>query len=882
MVDYSKWDNLDSGDSDSDSGGGPAVAAQTKRQQQQKQQQQQPPKQDSRSTALSSRKAADDERGLDQAEVLRLQGNAAFERGDVLKAMGAYDAQLRVLEGRKDEAAVEMACGALLNQASGFIRLKNFSEAEARCSRLLDSTTPSGGVRVAGGATARARALHFRGFARLQQGRFEGACSDLRSSMAAGTSSGDEARALLLEAEAGAAMASCPDPEAKGRELLRKGQGREAAEHFRDAAARARRRAIAGVDSRRGPPSKSGDKSSKGSGGGSPPYAPATVELARNLRLQGTAVAMAGDRSSAEMLLRASLKELRGERGVRGAERGGGAEDTLEEEQGLALAALGSLLAQAGKHAQAVEPLREAVAVLDQTLTETPVEKRGAADSGGTTTCATTPDAASSTSSSPAAEAKKAALTRTLTGTLTFLGTSLLALGAQSTGGDGKASVNGGERDRGGAGSTPGATSEGMADSTGPVTGVAREGKEPNAEAKPVDGSTKEDAEAVEVLRRAHEVLKAETAAMAETAASGRRTGLDVVNLAGGGTRGEKEVRKQTAKVLDTLSEAYARGRRWEQARSAAEQSLTAWRSLGSDGRAGAAASLLSLGHLILQLHGVGAGIEEASARWEEAAMCFDDGGERPSVAAEVRLRIAGYYSKVARSDPSRLESLGAKIATHYSGAAGLFAREREEKTKSLKRSAAAVAAAKSPRSSVGKDSRSPETGPPLPPSLVDALEPDGWSRWELAEQEASAWEGFAGAVGDDHDAAVTALRKAEGLLDEANVSEKDERWSLRKVGILHNQALALAQGGDHVMAEDKLLKAVEVLQELDGVDADAEACAHKDTLMDLFKYLAILRRARGDEHGVEEALTKVAKLGGRHGVEDLEELRRLVAGSAI
>lgn len=46
--------------------------------------------------------------------------------------------------------------------------------------------------------------------------------------------------------------------------------------------------------------------------------------------------------------------------------------------------------------------------------------------------------------------------------------------------------------------------------------------------------------------------------------------------------------------------------------RSAAEQSLTAWRSLGDAGRAGAAASLLSLGHLVLQLHGVGAGIEEA------------------------------------------------------------------------------------------------------------------------------------------------------------------------------------------------------------------------------------------------------------------------------
>lgn len=33
----------------------------------------------------------------------RLQGNSAYERGDVSKAIGAYDAQLRVLEGRKGE-----------------------------------------------------------------------------------------------------------------------------------------------------------------------------------------------------------------------------------------------------------------------------------------------------------------------------------------------------------------------------------------------------------------------------------------------------------------------------------------------------------------------------------------------------------------------------------------------------------------------------------------------------------------------------------------------------------------------------------------------------------------------------------------------------------
>lgn len=36
--------------------------------------------------------------------------------------------------------------------------------------------------------------------------------------------------------------------------------------------------------------------------------------------------------------------------------------------------------------------------------------------------------------------------------------------------------------------------------------------------------------------------------------------------------------------------------------------------------------------------------------------MCFNDCAERPSDAAEVRLKIAGFYTKVVRSDPSRLE----------------------------------------------------------------------------------------------------------------------------------------------------------------------------------------------------------------------------------
>lgn len=63
------------------------------------------------------------------------------------------------------DAAMEMTCGALLNQASGFIRLKKFGEAEARCTRLLDCTTPRGSAEVTA-ASVRSRALHFRGFAR--------------------------------------------------------------------------------------------------------------------------------------------------------------------------------------------------------------------------------------------------------------------------------------------------------------------------------------------------------------------------------------------------------------------------------------------------------------------------------------------------------------------------------------------------------------------------------------------------------------------------------------------------------------------------------------------------------------------------------------------
>lgn len=64
--------------------------------------------------------------------------------------------------------------------------------------------------------------------------------------------------------------------------------------------------------------------------------------------MEGVAVAMAGDRSSAELLLRAALRELRGGGGDSSRVGGAGGRGGSQEEEGLALAALGSLLAQEG------------------------------------------------------------------------------------------------------------------------------------------------------------------------------------------------------------------------------------------------------------------------------------------------------------------------------------------------------------------------------------------------------------------------------------------------------------------------------------------------------------------------------------------------------
>lgn len=78
-------------------------------------------------------------------------------------------------------------------------------------------------------------------------------------------------------------------------------------------------------------------------------------------------------------------------------------------------------------------------------------------------------------------------------------------------------------------------------------------------------------------------------------------------------------------------------------------------------------------------------------------------------------------------------KSLEGKIAAHYAEAAALFARERNEKTSALKQSAAAVAAAEAPRDTVVRVSGALDALPPLPPSVVDSLEPDGRSRWVSA-----------------------------------------------------------------------------------------------------------------------------------------------------
>lgn len=76
--------------------------------------------------------------------------------------------------------------------------------------------------------------------------------------------------------------------------------------------------------------------------------------------------------------------------------------------------------------------------------------------------------------------------------------------------------------------------------------------------------------EAVDVLKRALEMLRTEAAAPAAASTAGVEAARAEVSSAVGIDRREEEVKEQTARVLDALSEAYARHRRWEQARCAA------------------------------------------------------------------------------------------------------------------------------------------------------------------------------------------------------------------------------------------------------------------------------------------------------------------------
>lgn len=113
--------------------------------------------------------------------------------------------------------------------------------------------------------------------------------------------------------------------------------------------------------------------------------------------------------------------------------------------------------------------------------------------------------------------------------------------------------------------------------------------------------------------------------------------------------------------------------------RSAAELSLTAWRSLGDAGRAGASTSLLSIGHLVLELHGVGGGIEEARFV-SRAAPCFEKKVDRAesatldeffasgavggSACAQVKTRVKVSVPRLVEPFPARAQGMG-------SGAAG-------------------------------------------------------------------------------------------------------------------------------------------------------------------------------------------------------------------
>lgn len=66
------------------------------------------------------------------------------------------------------------------------------------------------------------------------------------------------------------------------------------------------------------------------------------------------------------------------------------------------------------------------------------------------------------------------------------------------------------------------------------------------------------------------------------------------------------------------------------------------------------------------------------------------------------------------------------------------------------------------------------------------------------------------------------------------------------------------------------------------GVVDPSHRIKMQGVLVDLLKYLAIARRARGDMPGAKEALAKVEALAGSEGREHVEELNRLLASNKI
>ena len=183
--------------------------------------------------------------------------------------------------------------------------------------------------------------------------------------------------------------------------------------------------------------------------------------------------------------------------------------------------------------------------------------------------------------------ARSTALTRTLMVTLSFLGISLLALEKQhgtsmngtsaneentDTVGDGAAKPN----PEGKSGTVAGGPGSGQGSAVVAELVESAESADSAAAASPVTASAAqvgvgEVDEAIDVLKRALGMLRTEAAALAAASTAEVEAARAGVSSAVGIDRTE-EVKEQTARVLDVLSEAYAHQRRWEQARCAAVQ----------------------------------------------------------------------------------------------------------------------------------------------------------------------------------------------------------------------------------------------------------------------------------------------------------------------